>query len=563
MRDEVPVNASEALGAYPPLLRKLLFARGIRERAAAEVYLHPDWARDSHDPLLARDMDKALGRIERAVKSEEKILIFGDYDADGIPGAALLYSLFGRIGHRNLEVYIPDRYSERYGLAEESIYKFAEAGVKVMITVDCGITDTVEAQLAQSLGIDLIITDHHLPHDVLPAAYAVINHKRADDTYPFKYLSGGGTALKLAQAILRRLSLPQKYEEELLELATISTVCDMMPMVGENRSLVQAGLQALAKSSREGIRALCRQGGISQALISEDDLAFVLGPRINISSRMSRGIDAFQLLTTNDAMLANTLTRQLEDRNAERRKTVDVIMDSVTSSIEGDGLPDLIAFGSPNWRIGVLGLTANRLMEKYSRSVCLWTEHAGGYAKGSCRSLGDVSVPELFEEMGGKDFFDDYGGHLNAGGFTLTLDRAAQLQERFQTAYGKMARQKSARNQIAVDAKLTPEGMTWALYTLVRRLAPFGKENPNPVFVFENVKIENVKEFGRDKSHVEFEIKSQAGTSLPVMALFTTPQDLGSFVSDSSVDILGSIEAGFGFASPELRLRLVDIRKHE
>ena len=561
IRGEITEDKRRALFAYSPLLRKLLSSRGIARVEEAEVFLNPDWARDNHDPFLTKNMEEAVERILRAIKNGEKILIFGDYDADGIPGVALLYSLFGRIGYNNVEIYIPDRYTESYGLAKKSIREFASREVKVMITVDCGITDIYEAGVAKSCGIDLIITDHHLLHNVLPDAYAIINHKRPDDTYPFKHLSGAGTILKLTQAIIAVLNLPKEYEYELLDLATISTVCDMVPLVGENRALVHEGLQVLASSRRAGVQALCRTAGIKQKYITENDIAFVFGPRINISSRMSRGIDAFHLLTTKDTMLANTLAKQLEERNLERRKTVDVILEAVGEQITEEDMPDMITAGSPDWRIGVLGLTANRLLEKYNRPICLWTHHQNGFVKGSCRTSGEVLVTDLFEMAGGSDFFDDYGGHTNSGGFSLSLEKAGELNVRLQEAYRKLAKKNTDKDIIVVDQKLELKEISWALYIELRRLAPFGKGNQNPIFMFENIKVNKEREFANGQAHVEFKLSKDNGPQVSVVAFFPPLDILSQFLSAPAIDILANIEVDFWRGSPELRLRLVDLRK--
>src|SRR3989344_6032187 len=433
IRGEITEDKRRALFVYSPLLRKLLSSRGIARVEEAEAFLNPDWARDNHDPFLTKNMEEAVERILRAIKNSEKILIFGDYDADRIPGVALLYSLFGRIGYNNVEIYIPDRYTESYGLAKKSIREFASREVKVMITVDCGITD--------------------------------------------------------------------------------------------------------------------------------NDIAFVFGPRINISSRMSRGIDAFHLLTTKDTMLANTLAKQLEERNLERRKTVDVILEAVGEQITEEDMPDMITAGSPDWRIGVLGLTANRLLEKYNRPICLWTHHQNGFVKGSCRTSGEVLVTDLFEMAGGSDFFDDYGGPTNSGGFFLSLSKVGVLNVRLQEAYRKLAKKNTDKDIIVVDQKLELKEISWALYIELRRLAPFGKGNQNPIFMFENIKVNKEREFANGQAHVEFKLSKDNGPQVSVVAFFPPFDILSQFLSAPAIDILANIEVDFWRGSPELRLRLVDLRK--
>ena len=565
MRDAMPTDVGEELSSYSPLLRTLLFARGIKTRSDAEIFLHPSYGRDVHDPFLMKDMDRAVERILRAITNNERVVIFGDYDADGIPGAATLFSFFERIGYAKVEVYIPDRYSEKYGLSEESIRRFAEAGTKVLISVDCGITDVYEAQAAQSLGIDVIITDHHLPHDNLPGAYAVINTKRPDDPYPFKYLCGAATGWKLVQALLKRgnFGLPPEWEKELLDLVCISTVADMVSLLGENRVIVKEGLKVLARSPRPGIASLFARARIKQEDVTEDDISFLLGPRINISSRMSHGVDAFNLLTTSDVLLAGRIAKQLEARNVERRETVQVIIDSFEKEFSVSEPGELIVRGDSNWRIGVLGLSANRLMEKYNRPVCLWTINHEGKIKGSIRSDGSVHVMELFQAMGGEEFFADFGGHDHSGGFSLASTHAPKLEERFLKAYALAKKNESQTEKICFDQEVRLGALGWRVWQEISILAPFGPDNPKPVFVIRNVELVACNEFGKDKNHLELTVR-EGKTERKVTAFFFQKSDYPEidFNLPQKVDLLVNLEKSTFKGFNELRLRLVDLRAH-
>ncbi len=554
------------LEAYPALVQRLLLNRDIATREQAEQFLHPDYTRDSVDPYLIQDMAKAVERIVLAISKREKIVIFGDYDADGIPGATTLYLLFRALDYPLASVYIPDRYSEKYGLSDQSLRKFHADGATVVITVDCGITDVDEAIVARELGIDLIITDHHIVPITIPTAYAVLNIKRPDDTSPFKHYCGAGMAWKLAQGIIRHKKVNSginglELEKSLLDLVAISTICDMVPLVGENRVIVREGLLRMARHTRVGLKALFAKAKLKPLHITEDDIAFMVGPRINISSRMAHGSDTFYLLSTDDALLANSIATELEVRNKVRRGSVQVIMDSVTELLDIKTLPEMIVVGDNAWRIGVLGLTANRLMEKYSRPVCVWTLNHEGHIKGSIRSDGSVLVNELFSALGGDDFFINHGGHELAGGFSLTATLKDEFEQRLALEYQKL-RKAPTLSKLKYDTELKVSDIGWKLYGEIESLAPFGKGNDKPIFLIKNVSILSVTEFGKDHVHAEL-LLGDEGRQIPMIAFFKSLQDFShlDLATGQNVDVLVNIEKSVFKGYPELRLRLVDIRQ--
>jgi len=565
LRNDPPIEIEKELETFSPLVRRLLYYRGIETADAAEKFITPIYERDIHDPMLMLGMERAVGRILRAMKENEHIVVFGDYDADGIPGAAIMHTFFKKIGYENFEVYIPDRYTEQYGLAIEIVELFAERGTKVMITVDCGITDVEEIERAQALGIDVILTDHHLPHDLLPPAYAIINNKQTNDKYPFKYLCGATTAWKLVQGILQKekSDLPDGWEKWLLDLVAIATICDMVPLQGENRVVAQYGLQVLRKSPRVGIQVLAKKMKINQQYISEDDIAFSFGPRINIASRMTHGVDAFTLLTTDDYAVANILCDQLQSRNEERKETVQMIIDSINNEFALAEPPALIARGNESWRIGVLGLTATRIMEKYERPICLWARNHVGELKGSVRSDGTVNVVELFEVAGGNSFFIDYGGHYHSGGFSLAAEREAELESRLINAYAKIKNNDSEFTKLYIDRELVLDDVIWEKYKEIEKLAPFGMGNPKPVFLFRSVEIIKVREFGKNgNTHLELTFKKSDGKHVTAIAFFTNTYTFGEepLKAGKFIDMAANFEKSMFRSFPELRLKIVDIR---
>lgn len=547
------------ISGFPILTQKLLFARGIQTAEEAERFLVPDYDRDLHDPYLATDMEKAVQRIVWAIESKERIVIFGDYDADGIPGASILSSLFKKIMYPNFSVYIPDRYEEKYGLSVFAIEKFAEEGTRVVITVDCGITDFLPAERARELGIDLIITDHHLPHAELPNAFAVINHKREGDLYPFKFLSGAGTAFKLAQALVRvpSLGIPPGWEKWLLDLVAIATICDMVPLVGENRALAHFGLRVLRQTRRPGLVTLFRKTRLDAATLTEDDIGFTIGPRINIASRMSHGKLALELLTTDNWAHARAIVDTLEKLNRERKGLVQSMIEEVKVFHEKDR--PILFVGSNDWKVGIISAAANRLLEEYGRPVCLWTTNNRGEVKGSFRSDGSVSVLALFERAGGRGLFVDYGGHEHSGGFSVLPERLEELRDRLEGAYQEL-RKDVSRGDRMLESELSLADINFSSYKEIARFAPFGIENPKPHFVFPKVLINEIRTFGKNgNTHLELALV-QGELGVRAVSFFAGPDSFGGVREGQVVSIVGTVEHNTWNGSSEIRLRILDIQ---
>lgn len=533
----------------------------------------PSYERDVHDPFLLKDMDKAVERILTAVKNNEKVTIFGDYDADGVPATALLSTVFTWIGFTNFNIYIPDRHNEAFGLSNEAIKKFADDGTKLIITVDCGITDDEEVKLANDLGMEVIITDHHLPPAELPPAVAVVDPKRADCNYPYKNLCGTGVAFKLAQAILAqgdfesvndgRPACRPGREKWLLDLVAIATVADMVPMTGENRAFTHFGLTVLAHNRRPGLAALARVLRLKPRFITEDDIGFSLGPRINSASRMSHASEAYELLMSRDTVLADKIAKDLEARNTERRSSVDEILETANNLIEEQGETQgegVLVVGEPSFSLGVLGLTASRLVEKHKKPVFVWGVNGVGEVKGSCRSDGSINVVNLMAEAGGREYFTDYGGHVMAGGFSLPIGKETELAERLNVAYADLDKDEVERT-IFYDEELLLDNISDRLYDRLREYGPFGPENEKPLFLLKNLLISEVKMFGNGGLHLELKFKNTAGQLIPAVGFFFN-KDL-AFAPGERVDLLANLERSHFRWRPELRLRIVDIRKVE
>src|SRR3989344_1919525 len=390
------------------LLDVLLEKRSITSDQK-DIFLNPDYKRDLHDPFLMRDMEKACVRIFEAIENKEKIIIYADYDCDGIPGAVILNDLFIFLGYKNYEVYIPKRNSEGYGLNLDAIKQFADSGVKLIITIDLGITAVAEVAQAEVDGIDVIITDHHLPRQSvisgglafdLPRAYAILNPKT--DEYSEKMLCGAGVVFKFAQGFLKKYGEYFKVkvgaEKWMLDMAGRATLSDMVPLTGENRAIAYFGMKVLKKSPRPGLQKLLAELRLEQKYLTEDDVGFMLAPRLNAASRMDDPARAYEVLTTENETEAGTLAGHLSKINDERKIIVAGIMREVKKNFTRREMREVVVVGNPNWRVGVLGLVAGKISEEYERPVFVWGRDENETLRGSCRSDGSVSVVELMTE---------------------------------------------------------------------------------------------------------------------------------------------------------------------
>lgn len=551
-----------------PLTKLLLEKRGITTDEEARIFLYPDYERDLHDPFLILNMDRAVERIIRGFKENERLAVWGDYDCDGIPGTTVLVSFLQKIGYTNFEVYIPHRTKEGYGLNNEGLKKLHESGVSLVVTVDSGITDIEPVAFGNSLGMEIIVTDHHLPGPKIPPAYAVINSKQEEDTYPFDMLAGCAVAFKLAQALLLRMreqeaSLPVSlfvpplgWEKWLLDLVGISTVADMVPLRGENRALAHFGLKVLQKTPRPGLLALFKKARLNPRFIAEDDIGFALGPRINAASRMDDPRRAFELLSTEDLAHAETLASHLESLNRTRKAAVLDIMESVDAQLFTKKDAPLLVVGDHEWRPGIVGLAASRIVDQHQKIAFVWGSYGAGEAKGSCRSDGTVNIVDLMREA--KDVFIDFGGHEEAGGFSVEKDRIHELEEALTSALLKVARKegRSPRTDVAVDFQLTLSGVSWDTFRAVEILAPFGMANPRPQFLFPRVEVCSVRRFGAKGEHCEISVTD--GTSKPVVASQFFAPDYGVGVGDK-IDLIGCLEKSMWGRGPSLKIRISKI----
>ncbi|MFA6257670.1 MAG: single-stranded-DNA-specific exonuclease RecJ [Candidatus Paceibacterota bacterium] len=552
---------------YGELLRALLEKRGVVNEAQTEIFLNPDYERDFHDPLLMRDMEKACVRIYEAIENNEKIIIYADYDCDGIPGAVILTDLFVLLGYKNYEIYIPQRNSEGYGLNLEAIKQFVKSNVKLLITVDLGITAIKEVAQAEVDGIDVIIIDHHLPKETLPRAYAILNPKI--DEYPEKMLCGAGVVFKFVQGFIAKYGKGNKnfdikdgQEKWMLDMAGLATLSDMVPLVGENRAIAYFGMKVLKKSPRPGLQKLLAKMKIEQKYLSVDDIGFMVTPRLNAASRMDDPMRAYELLSTRDEAEAGALSDHLSKINDERKNIVKSIMRDVNKHLdkkfESGKEVNVIVIGNPEWKVGVLGLVAGKISDKYKKSVFVWAKDENDCIKGSCRSDGSISVVELMSEN--SESFVDFGGHELAGGFTVHDDKIHFLEEVLSLSFHKVKRDKK-EDVVNYDIKSDLGIVNIKNWKEIEKLAPFGIGNPKPVFLFPDVKIEKIKKFGKNGSgeHLEI-IFSDLSSNATAISFFS---DYDSFdvplAEDKKVNLLATFDLSRFRGREELRLRIENI----
>jgi len=569
IRKQLSNNEREKLSKYSNVLAHLLFHRGIKDADTADRFVLPVYERDIHDPLRLKDAEKSAVRIIQAIKNEERIAIYSDYDADGIPGAVIFHDFFTRIGYNNFSIYIPHRHDEGFGLNVEAVEQLAGEGVKLLITVDCGISDVKAVVRANKLGVNVIITDHHEPPAELPPAFAIVDHKQVDCKYPDKNLCGSAVAYKLIQAILAkdRLGLKEGHEKWLLDMVGIATLSDMVPLTGENRVFAYYGMSVLQKSKRKGLKELLRKLKINQKFLTEDDIGFMITPRINAASRMGVPMDAFKLLSATTDEDAKTFADHLDSINNERKGVVASLVKEVKKIIKeryGNVLPSAIVLGNPLWRPSLLGLVANTCAEEFDRPVFLWGRDGDDVIKGSCRSEGRSNIVEIMRGVP-ENIFLQMGGHKHSGGFAVGNDEIHFLDKHLNDSCEKIKNDKTVKQDGVgednfVDMEITLDFVNWNMYDDIAKLAPFGKENPKPLFLFRNIVPVSIRKFGKKGDHVEIIFKKQNGDKIPAISFFGGSDDwMEKIEPNKAIDLIATLEKSMFMNKVELRLRVVEV----
>ena len=574
LHDPLHDTMREELAAYDDLTAALLSRRGILTKEEAEKFLNPSYDEHLHDPFLMIDMRKAAERFAKAIQSGEHIAVWSDYDCDGIPGAVLLHDFLKKAG-ANFENYIPHRHLEGYGVNVAGVEKLAASGVKLIVTVDSGITDVEPVARANELGMEVIVTDHHLPQETLPEAFAILNpNARENETYPYKSLCGSGVAWKLICATLPRLRseqvakneepIPEGWEKWLLDMVGLATIADMVPLTGENRVLATYGLKVMRKSPRIGLQKMLRGMRVEQRAITEDDVGFMIAPRVNAASRMGEARDAFHLFITTDESEADLLAKKLEKLNRERKAQAGAITRAVHARLKEREVRSIIALGDPEWRPALLGLVANTIADEYERPVFLWGREGNLSLKGSFRNGGAAQMMELLRAT--ENTFAQFGGHAAAGGFTVIDTEVFFLEDRLVEAYERITADAPQVDPLLAraDAAITPEEATHAFLKKVEKLAPFGMSNPKPVFLLREVSLREISRFGKAEEHLKLKIEVNDGNGTIDAVTFFVKGSIARVASrlapGSRIHLLAHLERDtFSRGSP-VRMRLLDIR---
>ncbi|MBU3661681.1 MAG: single-stranded-DNA-specific exonuclease RecJ [Bacteroidetes bacterium] len=466
------------------ILSNILVQRGITNFEEAKKFFRPQLT-DLHSPFLMKGMDKAIERIDEAIAKEQKILIYGDYDVDGTTSVAVVYSFFLK-RYPNLDYYIPDRYTEGYGISFMSIDWANNNGFSLIIALDCGIKSVDKVAYANERGIDFIICDHHLPGDEIPAAVAVLNPKQSDCTYPFKELSGCGIGYKLIQGFAEKHQIDSKDVEEFLDLAAVSVASDLVPILDENRVLAHYGLRKLKESPNDGLKALL-ESYPDRPEFTVNDIIFFIGPRINAAGRIADAKDSVRLMTNHNLEETRRIAFQVNQHNNERRSFDQNITEQALEMVEKD--PDFVNRKSTvlfhsEWHKGVIGIVASRLIEKYYRPTIILTE-SNGMATGSARSVEGFDLYSAIESC--SDLLDQYGGHTHAAGLTMKLEKLPLFIERFEKAVVANIVERSMTPEIEYDMEIPLRTITPKFFSVLKQFSPFGPGNLNPVFMSKNV----------------------------------------------------------------------------
>ncbi len=545
------------------VLAELLVKRGVETFEQARSFFRPSLD-DLHDPFLMKDMDKAVKRLRTAITTEEGILVYGDYDVDGTTAVALVYSFLRRYS-TNVDFYIPDRYEDGYGLSYRGIDWAKEHGFSLIITLDCGIKANEKVDYAASLGLDVIICDHHLPESTIPAAVAVLDPKREDDNYPFDDLSGCGVGFKLVQAYSREYDIPFETLIPLLDLLVVSISADLVSMTGENRVLAHFGLRQLNENPRKGLQAIATLSKLEPGHLSIDDIVFKIGPRINAAGRMESGRLAVELLTSSDEHSAAVVGEKINDNNNERksidREITQEALEMVQSGAALSSSAATIVY-NPNWNKGVVGIVASRLVEALSKPTIVRTKPTA-LITGSARSVAGFDLYEAIDSC--ADLMENFGGHVYAAGLTLREENLPEFVRRIEEFISTRITQEMLTPFTEIDARLEFSQITPKFFRLLKQFQPFGPGNTNPVFQTENVYDGGKgRKVGADGVHMKLDLidEKQPFHQIPAIA-FNMSEYFDYIKAGNPFDICYSIVENYYRGNSTLQLRIKDIRERE
>jgi single-stranded-DNA-specific exonuclease len=552
VNERPPQKFLEQFPEYSKLTLQLLWDRGLKTQQAIDEFFNPDYDEDLHDPFLMKGIKKAATRILKATKNQERITVFGDYDADGVCGAAILRETLKALGN-DPRIYIPDRNKEGYGLNLKAVEEVASNKTNLIITIDCGITDFEEVKLANKLGMDVIIVDHHEVPDKLPHAFAIVNPRQYGETYPFRDLAAGGVAFKLAQALLSESKKADGWEKWLLDLVAIATVSDMMPLIGENRTLVKYGLVVLAKTKRLGLQELVKTARVTN--FDAYTLGYILGPRLNAAGRMDHANTAYELLIVESKEEAEDLVRKLNEKNQNRQRITDKIIHEIERRLQIEK-EKLIFEGDENWPLGVVGLIAGRLTDTHYRPAVIF-QKMEEISKGSARSIESFNIVEAFATC--RRLLVDFGGHPQAAGFTILTENLEKFKKKILEIANKKIKEKDFIPTLSIDLELEAEDLNFELYEEIQRFAPFGEDNSRPLFLIRRLKVSNSRIVGNNGNHLKCYLTKES-RGFPAIG-FCLGGLCDMIKEGDEIDVVFELIINEWNGTSELQLKIIDLKK--
>lgn len=545
-----------------PVTEALLNNRGYTTKEARELFLSPNFDRDIHDPFLFADMEKIVVRIGEARKNLETVGVFGDFDADGVTSSVIMREALQAVGVP-VEVYIPEKVNEGHGFNELAVDFFESKGIKLVLTLDCGIMNHDVILEAKHRGIATIVIDHHHVPEVMPEAYAIVNPKVPAEKYPFRELCGAGTSFKVAQALYQRF-LPDQVEQLkwILDVVAIGTVADVMPLIGENRCIVKYGLLVLSKTKRIGFQEMFAVGRMQIDEEHKPDahmIGFQIAPRINAASRMAHAMIAHQLLMERDQVGARVLALELEDCNVRRQKVSTTVTDMVRKiAVEKFSDKKFIFAADENFPYGVVGLIAGRIAREFNKPTCIMTR-GETTSTGSFRSIPELNIIETIEECG--DMLEKFGGHAQAAGMTIRNDRMDAFYDKFNALVEKKLVNVVTEPEQWIDVVLRPEHITPKFYRDLSAFAPFGEGNPEPVFALEQVVVREARLVGNGSKHWKLSLVPEGGIKAFDAIGFSLGTNFPDLKENDVLDIAFTLSENTWNGSTSLQFKLVDIRQ--
>jgi single-stranded-DNA-specific exonuclease len=543
-------EADRNLSRYPRYLRQILFNRGYSDLESAQKYLDADGYQT--DPFLLKDMHTAVDRLLRAIDQREPVAVYGDYDVDGVTATVLLTQVLRTLG-ADARAYIPNRFEEGYGLNNDALDGLAAAGVKLVITVDCGIRSAPEAEHARKIGLDMIISDHHSPLDDLPPAVAVVCHRQEGDTYPDQNLAGVGLAYKIAQALFTVRPTLNRQAEDWLDLVALGTVADVVPLTGENRSLVRAGLVRIRRGLRRGLLSLMHAASLTVERCTAGEIGYVIGPRLNAAGRLESALASVDLLMADDVFLAAPLAQKLDDQNRKRQELTREMQAQAEAITQVDACDHLLCAFHPDFNSGVVGLVAARLAESYYRPAIVG-QRGEEFTRASCRSIDEFHITKALDEC--RDLLVRHGGHAKAAGFTVRTENLDELVARLREIARRELAHLELRPVLKADMEIPLVDLRPEIFQYLDLLEPTGLDNPEAVFVSRNLRVKRCKTVGNEGSHLKLAV-SDGNLTFDAIAFRQ-----GHWVSQmpDRIDILYTYERNYYNDRVSLQLNVRDIK---